>query len=501
MAYATAAINGYTASTGTITWNAYNTGTAVGMGSATAYLNDTNANTYLQLSYTGVPFFVLGTLALDTVNPTTGGSAVTRVRPVVRVKAGGGNTLGIGLRSEFDSSITTAASADTLYAGAWASSGTAYTAWSATALNALQVKVALTSTSQKLTRAYLELDLSSVPAGTPSIAAATTDRPTINWNFADADGGGQAFASVKVFSSAVYSGAGFDAGTSVALFSTVVTGTATTVTPGSAIVTNGLVYRPYVAVSKAVNGVFVSSSWTAAAAASTASFTAPTAPTVTPTWDATNRRVSVDIVGGTGLRYTLTRGGTVVGTALTSIGSSGTATVLDYLAPRGTAQVYAATLTSAATASPVLTSSTATGTVTTGTATTWEVRALAAPTTVVDFATPVSGIAFSRAEANTVMRPLGSTKSIVVAGDMTGDDGSLEWVTDTRAKWETLKSLLTYQGPLQLTSPFRRADGSNEQWVIRLTTRSWDPDGTTTTPVHRAQADFVEVDPVDSSTY
>ena len=160
-----------------------------------------------------------------------------------------------------------------------------------------------------------------------------------------------------------------------------------------------------------------------------------------------------------------------------------------------------ATITSAATASPILTSSTATGTVTTGTATTWEIRALAAPTTVVDFATPVSGVTFTRAESNTVLRPLGSTKSIVVAGDMTGDDGSVEWVTDTRAEWETLKGLLTYQGPLLLTSPFRRADGSNESWVVRLTSRSWDPDGTTTTPIHRAQADFVEVDPVDSSTY
>ena len=499
MAVGTATISGVSLNA---TYLPYNTGTALtnSSGTVAAVLNDTSSNTYVQ------PQGGLAGLVLDTTNPTTGGSVVTRVRAVARIKSGDGNLiqmiLGPATSGQPQSSVqfVPTAAADTLYAGPWTSSGTAYAAWGTAALNAAQISFLTGSTSQRITRVYLEFDLTSSPAGTPSIAAVNTDRPTVNWTFSDADGGTQAFASVKVFSSAQYSAGGFDAGTSTALWSTVITGTALTATPDSAIVTNGLVYRPYVQATKIVNGVFVPSAWTTSTAASTASFTAPTAPTVTPTWDSTNRRVSVNVAGSAGQRFTLTRSGTVLGTALDTIPASGTATVLDYLALRGTAQVYAATITTAATASPQLTSGTGLGTVTTGTATTWEVRALAAPTTVVDYASPVTGIDFTRAEANAVLRPLGSTKAVVVAGDMTGDDGSLAWTTRTRSGWETLKAILTYQGPL-LLSPFRRADGTNEQWVVRLTSRAWESDGTTTDPIQRATADFVEVDPVDSSTY
>jgi hypothetical protein len=87
----------------------------------------------------------------------------------------------------------------------------------------------------------------------------------------------------------------------------------------------------------------------------------------------------------------------------------------------------------------------------------------------------------------------------VVSGDMTGDDGTLTWIASTAAAWTTVKSLLTYQGVLRVTSPFTKSAGGNESWVIRLTSRDWKPSGTLTNPVTTANASFVEVNPVDSS--
>jgi len=87
----------------------------------------------------------------------------------------------------------------------------------------------------------------------------------------------------------------------------------------------------------------------------------------------------------------------------------------------------------------------------------------------------------------------------VVSGAMTGDDGTIEWITSTDSQWQTVYDLLTYQGPLRISSPFKSVDGGPETYVVRLTSRDWKPEGTPSGPVRRVTASFVEVDPAETS--
>ncbi len=132
------------------------------------------------------------------------------------------------------------------------------------------------------------------------------------------------------------------------------------------------------------------------------------------------------------------------------------------------------------------------GTVTTLVATDWELRSLDAPTTVVTLAAPVAGLTWNQYEGVTVLRPLGATYPVVVAGDINGDDGTISFTTKTQAQWDTLKTILEAQSDLLLVSPFRDNAGLSEKWVIRLTSRDWSSEGVIGTPVKRVTANFVE---------
>lgn len=486
MTVGTAFVDTFTTVSGT--WTPYNNGTAVA-GSAVPFLSDSSSTTWVQATTlaSGKAEFSSGL-----GNVTTGGSAIVRLRPGIRVSRGDGKKTFFAFSGYNWTAIFPSASAETTYYGGWQTTGG--DPWTSAQANALKLSLWTVSTAQRVTRAWFEYDLASVPAGTPVVTSATTDKPEITWTFSDGDGGAQASAVVKVFSAAQYGAGGFDPDTSASLWSTVVAGTSLSATPSSPIVTNGLVYKPYVRVVKNVYGAAVRSSWTASAAASTATFTAPTAPTLQLTWDTTNSRVQVSVVGSASpFRYTLLRGTAVIGTALSTMPASGTATVYDYLAARATAVVYSAFLTSGTAASPILTSGTTLGTVTTGTATSWEIRPLADPMTSFAKSAPVTAVSWERTEGLGVFRPLGASGAVVVAGDLGLEDGTLEITTSTRASWEAVEALLKRQDTLLLTSPFRAADGTNDRRAIRITSRSYSSEGTLDNPIQRVTASFVGV--------
>lgn len=487
MTVGTAVVDSFTASKGT--WTPYNSGTAVA-GSAVPFLSDSSSTTWVQATTLagGMAEFTSGL-----GNVTTGGSAIIRVRPVVRIARGDGKKTFFAFSGFSYNAIYPAASGQTVYNGGWQIAGTE--PWTTAQANALKFTAWTVSSAQRFTQASFEYDLSSIPAGTPVVTSATTDKPEITWAWSDGDSGAQASAVVKVFSAAQYGAPGFDPDTSTAVWSTALAGAGTAVTPPDPIVTNAQVYKPYLRLVKNVRGVAVRSAWTAASSASTASFTAPTAPTVALSWDANNSRTRIRITGATDpVRITVTRGTATIGTALTTADPSGTTDFYDYMMARGTAVAYAATVTSAATASPILTSTTTAGTITTGTATSWELRSIEQPMTYFAQAVPVSAVSWERYEGLGVFRPLGSLGAVVVAGDMGLDDGTLEITTSTRASWELVRSLIGVQGNLLLTSPFRGVDGANERFAVRITSRSWSSDGTLTNPIQRLSADFVGVD-------
>ena len=488
-------------------WSAYNGGTAIAFGSAQAYLSDSSDTTWVQS--TALPSGGGRSRITSAWGDTSvGSSQIVRVRGVARM---GGSSNQVTFRVLDSSSnvvseaIGPVSGASTkAYGGNWAFNPTAGTVWGTADANAMTMFLSTGDTTLTVSQLRMEYDYYATPAGTPTSATPNTDKPAITWNFTQADSLAQSSAVVKVFSTAVTGEAGFNAGTSSALYSTVVAGTALTVTATNGFLTNGLAYRPYVQVISDVYGLPVRGTYTPSTTAYTASFTAPTAPTVSTTWSSATtgtaqRAVSVTIAGSASpFRYDLLCNGTALVTAGT-MATNGTTVYIDRLMPRGTAVSYTARVTTAATASPQLSSNYGTGTVTPTAATGWEFTSLDTAVSVSDYASPVTGITFTRVEANAVFRPLGSTKAVVISGDMTGDDGSLTWTTSNRAAWETVKNLLTYQGPMRVTSPFTYAAGGNESWVIRLTSRDWNPTGSTAIPVTGVNAAFVEVNPVDTS--
>jgi hypothetical protein len=478
-------------------WTAYGTGVAQVWNTVSqSYLSDSNDLTWVQM--VTAPSSGRGNLVMATGDVAlTAGSAIVRGRIVGRVGGNGnfsvqylnaGNAIFAALSS------APAATAIAEYVGGW-TLPTGGTAWSTATINAGSIYADTGNTNLRLTQLRMEYDMYSIPTHTITTSS-NTDKPVTSWVYTDTDGVSQSSAVVKMYTAAQYGAGGFSPDTSTATFSTVLAGDGTTVTSTTAVGPTATVYRSYIQVIKDVYSVPVRSAWSSAQA--TLSFTAPNAGTVTPTFDDTYKRVQLSVAGSASpFRYTVTRGGTTIGTALTTMPVSGAAVFYDYQAPRGTAVVYSLVMTTGTAASPQLSSTTSTGTVTTGTATSWELQSLEDPTTIYQFASPVTSISFTRMEGQSVLRPLDATKAVVVSGALTGDDGTLNWTTSTRSSWETLKTVLTAQSPLRVTSPFLYAAGGNESWVVRLTSRDWSSSGVAANPVQTVTASFVEVNPVD----
>lgn len=479
-------------------WNAVNNGTVVTWSTNFInYLADSNDTTWVQAktSYLTAP------VGVGFPNITLGGSAVTRVRAVARVAGGATFDISVGGFSGTSgnaTSFTAAGSSTKTYAGGWISSA-AGTALGSAVMNDLAVYLGYpTSTAARFAQLRLEYDVVSVPTvGTVVVSPLNTDRPTISWTYSDAEGAAQGSAEVKVYSSAVAAGAGFspDNPYITPLFGTVVTGAGTSVVAPVSLGPSGTNFRAYVKAVTDKSAVRVPSAWTASAYQQLA-FTPPTAPTVTATWDATNRRTSINVRGSADpFRYTLVRSdGETIGTALTTMNAAGSVVVYDYTPARGTSVVYNATITTPGTAALQLTSGTASGTVSVPAATSWEMRSVDDPTGLALFSVPVTSVSWTQYEGLTVFRPLGSTRPVVVAGDLQGDDGSLVITTSSRSQWESVKALVDAQDDFLLTSPFTGSNGTNDRYVIRITSRQWDSDGTTQTPIQRVTLGFVEVD-------
>lgn len=504
MSISTAVPNGYNSLVGT--WNAFNGSTALGIGSAVAVVTDSSNATYVRSTALSAGFAVL---EYDLASVTVGSSAIARVRSGVIVKNGDGNASTLRmfyvdtsnpflgpqtLGGPTSTTYYTSSTAGTVYTGWWAKSA----AWSTAEANSMTMRLASWGTALRWTKAWMEYDLTSTPAGTPAVTSNATDRPTITWTFGDADGYIQASAVVKVFSSAQYSAAGFDAGTSTPLWSGTVNGTAATITVSTAIVTNSTRYKPFLQVFKNVDQTVISGAWTSATAVTTATFTAPNAPTATATWSTALSRVQITTVGSASpYRIVIFRGTALDDPNYTvlkdSRSSDGTSTAYDYFMPRGTQIVYGAWVNSG-TQTPYLSSTATLSTVTTGSATAWELRSVDAPTTYYNLAAPVTGINFDIYEGQTVFRPLGSDRPVVAAGDLGGDDGVMQITTTNQTTWDNIKAMLELQSDLYLVAPFVDSNNLARRWFIRVTGRSWTESGVPSAQVRIAQVSFVEVE-------
>ena len=84
-------------------------------------------------------------------------------------------------------------------------------------------------------------------------------------------------------------------------------------------------------------------------------------------------------------------------------------------------------------------------------------------------------------------KPLGASKTIVVATSIYGIDGSYEFTTQGETEWDNLYPVLTYQGVLHVHDPLGR------QKYVRFVDRTWTEVGPIGNLIRDAKVNYFEV--------
>jgi hypothetical protein len=90
-------------------------------------------------------------------------------------------------------------------------------------------------------------------------------------------------------------------------------------------------------------------------------------------------------------------------------------------------------------------------------------------------------------ESYGVFKPLGANKTVVVTSSIYGIDGSYEFTTQGETEWESLYSVLTYQGTLLVIDPLGR------QKYVRFVDRTWNESGPIGHLIRNAKVNYYEV--------
>jgi hypothetical protein len=91
-------------------------------------------------------------------------------------------------------------------------------------------------------------------------------------------------------------------------------------------------------------------------------------------------------------------------------------------------------------------------------------------------------------ESYGVFKPLGASKSVVVAGSVYGIDGSYEFTTQGETEWNSLFAILTYQGTLHVHDPLGR------QKYVRFVDRTFTESGPLSNLIRVAKVTYFEVE-------
>jgi hypothetical protein len=84
-------------------------------------------------------------------------------------------------------------------------------------------------------------------------------------------------------------------------------------------------------------------------------------------------------------------------------------------------------------------------------------------------------------------KPLGASKTIVVATSIYGIDGSYEFTTQGETEWDELYPVLIYQGILHVHDPLGR------QKYVRFVDRTWTEVGSIDNLIRNAKVNYFEV--------
>ena len=378
-------------------------------------------------------------------------------------------------------------------------------AWSQAAINGLRGKISEyeeTGDRGKFYELYIDVDISAQPTVTvsaPTGTITTTTAPDVTWAFADTDNETQAFYQIKVFTDAQYGAGGFDPETSTATYNSgEIASSDNTAVVGALLLAD--TYRAYVRTAKSVNGEPFWSDY--AFSGFVISYTEPTIPTMAVAWDSDLGKASFTLTGDAvpgayvsqyydihrsdddGVVYAGIRNGENITPNASFIG-----TAVDYEAPRDTVAYYRCRSVSVDSSDQEFPSDW--GTVQQVLITndeTWWFKVIEEPDYNLGSIRVLKELDVQIDEPNTVFRPLGATRPIVVAGPLQGEDGGYNIKTITETEWDNFYSILTHQGTILVQDPY------GNQKYIRIVTRDWNAE-TVAGIVHRdITLRYVEVD-------
>jgi hypothetical protein len=377
--------------------------------------------------------------------------------------------------------------------------------WSQDTINGLRAKVTEYNDSADVASVfelYIDVDIAAQPTVTVSAPTGTitnSTAPDVTWAYADTDNKTQAYYQIKVFTDAQYGAGGFDPLTSTALYdSGEIASSDSTAVVGTLLLSD--TYRAYVRVGKAVNGSPFFSSF--AFSQFTITVTPPTVPTLEAAWNSSLGKATLTVTGASpspyvsqyfdvhrsdddGVIYAGVRNGEDITPNASFVGVA-----VDYEAPRGIVAYYRARAVGIdsngnefpsdwSTVSQVLITNDET----------WWFKAIDDPDINYGGIRVLAQLDTNIDEPNTVFRPLGSTRPIVVAGPLQGEDGIYSIKTVTEDEWDDLYPLIEYQGTILVQDP------QENQKYIRVTARTWSADSKADGVIHRnLDLAYVEVE-------
>jgi hypothetical protein len=378
--------------------------------------------------------------------------------------------------------ITGQYSSATTFTGPYYNSAPDGTSWTQTAINNLRAKVSEykdTTDRGKIYELYIDVDVATKPTLTiqaPSGSITSTTTPDVSWTFADTtDNGTQAYYQVKVFTANQYSASGFNPTTSTGVYDSGQVASSDQNAVVGSLLTSGS-YRCYIRVAKDINGSPFWSDW--AFSGFSESYSAPTAPTQLVAWSASLGYATFTLTGGSsysiyfyqversddsGVTWDYIRDGEKI-----TLNASNQSVIADYEAPRGITAYYrcrAVAVDSNSIEYPSGWSVTQQVLITNDSS--WWFKCIEDPTLNKGSIRVLKELDVQVDEPNTVFRPLGATKPIIVAGPLQGEDGAYNIKTVTETEWDAIYPLIVHQGKLLVQDPF-----GNQKW-IRITDRKW----------------------------
>jgi len=481
-----------------------------GSGSINAALSDSSDSTYIKKSSS-----VVGTADVVVDMGTTTISSSQRVKQVrVRARCSTPNDTGklnvyLGSRIDnanyfFSGLAIRGTNSIATFVGPYYNSAPNGQSWTQASINGLRVKIGEYNDSTDVASTFeifVDVDIASQPTVTvtaPTGTITNSAAPDVTWTFADSDNETQSFYQIKVFSAAQYGAGGFDPATSTATWDSGEIGSSDQAGVIGELLNAGT-YRAYVRVAKSINGSPFWSDYDYEPFV--LSYTAPTIPTMLVAWNSELGKATFTLTGAAPTGYTSQYydihrsddGGTIYagvrnGENLSPNGSY-VATSQDYEAPRGIVAYYRCRAVGVDSSSNEFPS--AWGTVQQVLITndeSWWFKCIQDATLNRGSIRVLKQIDIQIQEPNTVFRPLGANRPIVVSGPIQGQDGGYQIKTVTEAEWDDIYPLITHQGTLLVQDPF------GNQSYIRITDRKWTAETQSGNIYRDINLSFVEVD-------